>query len=260
MDSVPYPGMAEWPPMSPQRAVEFFWAKNGTGIDGWHWLIEWSTSSFYIKSMNPALEGAKVSIHGPDPKHPGKQHLRFDRESDPKLIEKAMEAGGRFLTDAEDGPTYFTGREVRKDAGHIVRFCVEREPFVGDAPPAGGSRWPKEKTKAGRVILPVPREGHVAYFDVYLSFDKPYWPDEERVRATQSGLGPITNALGMHLTLVSDTSVPNPELNPCGDLRGDAPVGECLRGLTVGVDGDGVLWLCEQLISPDIADAVPRHY
>lgn len=259
MDSVPYPGMTDWPPMSPQRAVEFLFAEDGTGIDGWHWLIEWSTSSFYIKSMNPALEGAKVSIHGPDARYPGEQHMRFDRESDPKLIESAVRAGGRFLTDAEDGPIYFSGRQVSEDAGHIVRFCAERKSFVGDAPPAGGSRWPKAKSTA-RAITPVPTEGHVTYLDVYLSFGDPYWPDEEGVRATQSGIGPVTNGSGMQLTLVVKDALREPELNPCSDWRGDTPVDQCLRGLVAGVDQAGVLWLDEQLIPFTVADSVPRHY
>lgn len=54
MNSVPYP-MANWPGMNQQHAIEFLAAEDGTGIDGWHWLIEWSTTSFYIKSLNPAL-------------------------------------------------------------------------------------------------------------------------------------------------------------------------------------------------------------
>jgi hypothetical protein len=41
--------------MDEHRAIEFFMATSGgTAIDSWHWLIEWSTTSFYVKSMNRA--------------------------------------------------------------------------------------------------------------------------------------------------------------------------------------------------------------
>ena len=75
------PSPPHYPGMDEHQAIEFFAATNdGTAIDGWHWLLEWSTTSFYIKSMNPAMQAAKVSIHGPDPKpqHRGKHRFRFD--------------------------------------------------------------------------------------------------------------------------------------------------------------------------------------
>jgi hypothetical protein len=247
VNSVPYPGMANWPGMNQQHAIEFLAAENGTGIDGWHWLIEWSTTSFYIKSLNPALEQAKVSLHGPDPKHPGKQHLRYGLESESKLVEKSERSGGRWVTDVRQLPAYFTGQQVNGDAAHVVRYCVEREAFVGDAPPAGGSRWPKAKATF-KAIIPGPKEGRVTYFDIYLSFGHPYWPDEEGVRRAQAGIGPITNAPGMHLTAVVKDRPAGDEPNPCGDFRGDTPVNQCFRGLATAVDESGVLWLCDKLI------------
>src|SRR6185437_11030359 len=85
-DDAPYPGGDGYPGMDEHRAIEFFAATNdGTAIDSWHWLIEWSTTSFYIKSMNPALQGTKVSIHGPDDRHPGLNHYRFDLIRTPEL-------------------------------------------------------------------------------------------------------------------------------------------------------------------------------
>jgi hypothetical protein len=233
--------------MSQQHAIEFLAAENGTGIDGWHWLIEWSTTSFYIKSMNRALEQAKVSLHGPDPKHPGKQHLRYGLESDTKLIDKSKRAGGRWVTDVSQLPAHFPGRQVNDHAAHVVRYCVEREAFVGDAPAAGGSKWPKAKATF-KAIVPVPKEGRVTHLDIYLSFGDPYWPDVAGVRAAQAGIGPITNAAGMHLTVVVADRSAAAEPNPCGDTRGDTPVDQCFRGLATAVDESGVLWLCDKLI------------
>ncbi|WP_155943416.1 hypothetical protein [Mycobacterium sp. UM_WGJ] len=241
------PGPKHWPGMDQQQAVEFFAAtQDGTAIDGWHWLIEWSTTSFYIKSLNPAMEQAKVSLHGPDPKHPGKQHLRFDLVSDAKLVEKSKRAGGRWL-DGSMLPAYFTGRQVRADAALVVRYAVEYDAFAVGDPPAGGSRWPKEKATF-KAVLPVPKEGHVIHVDIYLSVDQPYWPDEASLRDKQAGMGPITNGAGMHLTAIVVSRGGEEIPNPCGDTRGVAPVDQCFRGLAAGIDDDGVLWLCDKLI------------
>jgi len=253
MNPVPYPGMVDYPGMRPQHAIEFLVAEEGTGIDGWHWIIEWSTSSFYMKSLNPALRSAKVSLHGPDPKHPGKQHLRFDL-TEPGLVEKAERAGGRWATDTSGLPLYFRGRQVNDYAAHIVRYSAERDAFLKGAPPAGGSRGPRAKSTF-RAIVPVPKEDRVTYLDIYLSFGDPYWPDEAGVRAAQAGIGPITNGSGMNLTAVVRDWPAAREPGPCGDFRGETPRGDCLRGIAAAVDDTGLLWLCEKLLPTAMMDA-----
>ena len=53
-EDVLYPGLDE------HRAIEFLTATgDGTAIDGWHWLMETSTTSFYIKSMNQGVAGGQ---------------------------------------------------------------------------------------------------------------------------------------------------------------------------------------------------------
>jgi hypothetical protein len=234
-------------------SVEFLIAEEGTGIDGFHWIIEWSTSSFYIKSLNPALQSAKVSLHGPDPKHPGKQHLRFGLESKSELVEKATSAGGRWTTDTDTLPFYFSGRQVNDYAAHIVRYCAERDAFVEGAPPAGGSRGPRAKSTF-RAIVPVPKKDRVTHIDIYLSFADPYWPDEAGVRAAQAGIGPITNASGMSLTAVVRDWPATREPDPFGDVRGETPVTQCLRGIAAAVDETSLLWLCEKLLPTAMVD------
>lgn len=249
-DKVPYPGWDGFPGMDPQNAIEFFMATNdGTAIDSWHWLIEWSTTSFYIKSMNPALQGTKVSIHGPDPKHPGKQHFRFDLErTNPDLNDKAKKAGGRWVTDASQLPREFGGRQINDHVRLIVRFSAGPDVFLPGAPPAGGSKWPKKKATM-KGVVPVPAEGRVIHIDVFLSDNgHPYWPDEAAIRAARAGLGYITNSLGWQLSAVVHDRPIAKEPDPCGDFRGEIPVDRCSRGIAVTVDDTGLLWLCEKLI------------
>ena len=77
--------------MQQQHAIEFFFLAKATSLWEFHWLIEWSTSSFYVKCLHPRLQSAKVSLHGPDPKHPGKQHLRFDLVEHAGLIQRSRD-------------------------------------------------------------------------------------------------------------------------------------------------------------------------
>ena len=233
--------------MDEHRAIEFFAATNdGTAIDSWHWLLEWTTTSFYVKSMNPAMQAAKVSIHGPDPRHPGKHHFRFGLVHANQ--DRAAKAGARWLTDPSHLPVTFTGKPVNEDTVLLLRCCAGHDAFTAGAPPAGGSNWPKEKATM-RGLLPVPLEGRVTHTDVFLSYTGgPFWPDEAAVRAARAGLGFMKNSLDWCLSIVNYTRPDTDENNPCHDFRGQTPVDQCARGLAIGVDESGFLWLCETLV------------
>jgi hypothetical protein len=118
--------------MQQQHAIEFFFIEKATALWGFHWLIEWSTSSFYIKCLHPGFQSAKVSLHGPDPKHPGRQHLRFDLDK-PEMVDRATRAGGCWSSGSDPLPYYFTGRQVSDHAAHIVRFSAEWDTFIKGA-------------------------------------------------------------------------------------------------------------------------------
>ena len=233
--------------MQQQHAIEFFFLAEATSLWGFHWLIEWSTSSFYVKCLHPGLQSAKVSLHGPDPKHPGKQHLRFDLDK-PSVVQKAEKAGGRWSDRSDKLPYFFSGRQVSDHAAHIIRFSAEWDTFLKGAPGPGNSRGPRQKSTF-KAVVPSPEKDHATtHVDVYLSFGDPYWPDEEGARAAEAGMGPITNAIGMHLTAVIVHRRVISQPDPWGDVRGDTPLDECSRGMAAAVDETGLLWLCEKLI------------
>lgn len=248
-EDVPYPGLDE------HRAIEFLWAtNNGTAIDSWHWLIEFTTTSFYIKSMNRALQSMKVSLHGPDERHAGMEHFRFDviRTSDMEVHQRAADRsardGGRWLTDTIQLPHHFEGQQINDHVKLITRFSAGTDVFLAGAPPAGGSDWPKEKATM-RGMVPVPARGHVTHVDIFLSDDgQPYWPNADHVRATRSGMGYIRNSLNWCLSAVVFDRPVGYLPDPCGDLRGGVPVNQCHRGLAAMVDETSLLWLCEKLI------------
>lgn len=257
-DEVPYPGWDGFPGMNEQRAIEWFMATNdGTAIDSWHWLIEWSTTSFYVKSLNRALQATKVSIHGPDPRHPGEEHFRFDLirtpelEIDQRSAKRSARDGGRWLTDTSQLPHQFEGRQINDHVRLIVRFSTGPDTFLPGAPPAGGSDLPKEKATM-KGVVPVPVKGRVRHIDVFLSDNgDPYWPDADKVRATRSGLGFIRNSLDWCLSAVVFDRPIDQEPDPCGDFRDEAAIDQCYRGMAATVDETGLLWLCEKLIPRD---------
>ena len=232
--------------MQQQNAIEFFFIEEATSLWGFHWLIEWSTSSFYIKCLHTGLQSAKVSLHGPDPNHPGRQHLRFDLDHT-DVVEKATRVGGRWSSGSDPLPYYFTGRQVNDHAAHIVRFSAEWDTFVKGAPGPGNSRGPRQKSTF-RALVGAPEKDHVAHVDVYLSFEEPYWPDEASARATRAGMGPITNAIGMSLTAVSVKRPVTLQPDPYGDVRGATPLDQCVRGVAAVVDETSLLWLCEKVV------------
>lgn len=232
--------------MQQQHAIEFFFIAEASSLWGFHWLIEWSTSSFYVKCLHPAMQSAKVSLHGPDPKHPGKQHLRFDLDH-ADVLEKATKAGSHWSSGSGRLPFYFGGRQVNDHAAHIVRFSAEWNTFIKGAPGPGNSRGPREKSTF-RALVRAPERDHVSHVDLYLSTGDPYWPDEEAARAARAGMGPITNSIGMNLTAITVQRPVTLEPDPHGDLRSDTPLDQCTRGMAAAVDETGLLWLCEKLI------------
>jgi hypothetical protein len=248
--TTPHPGMQQ------QHAIEFFFIEEATALWGFHWLIEWSTTSFYIKCLHPGLQLAKVSLHGPDPRHPGRQHLRFDLDK-PELVDKATNAGGRWSPGSDPLPFYFSGRQVNDHAAHIVRFSAGWDTFIKGAPGPGGSKGPRQKSTF-RALVGAPEKDHVKHVDVYLSLAEPYWPDEERARAADAGMGPITNDIGMNLTAVVVQRPVTLQPEPPGDLRGDTPLEQCTRGMSASVDGTGLLWLCEKVMPRSEFDS-PGH-
>jgi hypothetical protein len=232
--------------MQQQHAMEFFFLAEATSLWGFHWLIEWSTTSFYIKCLHPGLQAAKVSLHGPDPRHPGRQHLRFDLEREQTLVDRAIRAGGRWSANSDPLPYYFTGRQVNDHAALIVRFSGGWDTFVEGAPGPGNSRGPRQKSTF-RALIPAPDTDHVTHVDVYLSIADPYWPDEAGARDAQAGMGPLTNSIGMNLTAVAVRRPVTLEPDPVGDLRGDTPLDQCTRSLCAVVDETSLLWLCEKV-------------
>jgi hypothetical protein len=231
--------------MSGEHAIVFATLDRAAKVWGYGWLLEWSTSSFYVKSTYRPLQLMKVSIHDEDPKHLGKQHFRLDFDhSDPAT--KAANAGGSWTAVGAQLPLYFNGHQLNKRAKHIIRFSVESDMFAPGTPSA-----PTPPTKAKATLhaaLASPAPGKVSHVDVFVSSVRPYWPNEKKVRANDAGMGPIANSSGLYLTAVNYHEPAAKYPDPFGDVRGGVPMSQCVRGIGNLVDPAGFLWFCEKMI------------
>jgi hypothetical protein len=245
--------------MNGEDAILFSVMDRAARIYSYSWLIEWSTSSFYVKSTYEPLQLMKVSIHGSDPKHLNKQHFRLDFDHKQPAT-KAAHAGGAWTEDGVELPLYFNGRQVTKRAKHIVRFAVGSEMFATGTPSAP---VPNRKAKATlHASLSAPQPGKVVHLDLFLSSVRPYWPTEKKVRAHDAGMGPIANSAGLYLTAVNYQEPASKEPDPFGDIRGGEPIDQCVRAIGETVDPAGFLWVCEKMIprskfAPPLPPRVP---
>jgi hypothetical protein len=231
--------------MNNEDAIVFSIVDPVAKIAGYTWLIEWTATSFYIKSTYKPLQMAKISLHGPDPKHIGKQHFRLDFDH-PGPAAKAVNAGGGWSTDALQLPLYFKGRQVNKRTVHIVRFSAESGMYEKCIPTAPN---PVVKQKATlHAIVAAPPPGKVTHVDVFLSNVRPYWENETKARKLDAGMGPIVNSAGMFLTAINYQRPASDQPDPFGDIRGGVPLDQCVRGIAQRLDPSGFLWVCEKMI------------
>jgi hypothetical protein len=227
-----------------------------TGVIGYTWLIESHRTSFYIKSMYTPLQTLKVSIHGPDPNHIGKQHFRvgFTRS---KEVQKAIAAGGGWAPFGNPLPWYFDGRLVNKRTVHLARFSFDHNIFRTGIP-----RGPNPQTKLKatlRAKVAAPPEGSVTHVDLYLSRVRPFWQNKEmEIWRRNAGMGPLINDAGMYLTgiVAQRPAAQNPD--PFGDTCEGLPDEHLVRGVATAVDTTGLLWMCEKMMPKSkLSDTLP---
>jgi hypothetical protein len=110
-------------------------------------------------------------------------------------------AGGGWSTNALQLPLYFDGRRVNKRTLHIVRFSAKADMYAKGIPSAPNPPVKQKATLHAAVAAPPP--GKVTHVDLFLSTVRPYWPNENKTRAQDAGMGPIVNSAGLYLTAVN---------------------------------------------------------
>jgi hypothetical protein len=243
--------------MDGQNAFVFCVHDKQTGVVGYTWYIESHRTSFYIKSTMKALQTVKVSVHGPDPNHIGKQHFRLDW-TNPKEAQKAINAGGGWFADGAPLPFEFKGRPVNKRTVHLARFSFESNMFR-----KGMQRGPDPVTMSKATLhgrIDAPPDGRVTHVELYLSRVRPFWRNskELEIRAANAGIGPLTNDAGMFLTgIVDRLDAATAQRDPFGDVSEGLPSDQLTRGVAAAVDQTGLLWICEKMMPRSKVKSTP---
>jgi hypothetical protein len=232
--------------MDGEDAIVFCILDRETGVCGYTWFIESHRTSFYIKSTYRPLQTMKVSIHGPDANHIGRQHFRFDFTS-PREAQRAINAGGGWAPFGDPMPWYFTGRPVNKRTVHLARFSAERSMFR-----RGMQRGPDPESKSKatlNAVVGAPLEGSVTHVDLYLSKVRPFWQNREmKIRADNAGMGPLVKDADMYLTAIIAQRGETENPDPFGDVSEGLPADQLVRGVATAVDDTSLLWMCEKMM------------
>lgn len=101
-------------------------------------------------------------------------------------------------------------------------------------------------------------DNEAADVDVVVSYDRPYWPDEDGAKRVKAQLGPLRNAPGMWLTATTYCRSQLRHPTPDRILAG-RPVAEetptRITGCGLGADNSvDIYWLVESITSLEIID------
>lgn len=164
------------------------------------WRLTAKNSDFYIDPLGEAGKALHLSAHGPNDRFPDRHrfHMRMDRK-------KAAQVGdqGHFLRHSiprKGLPR--DGEEVAAGAFRVARirwsWVLQRSRFrsaavSGPAPELSGHQSGR---RMGKLLGP----NDAADLDLFVSYDRPFWPDEQGSLRDNARLGPLRNAAGLWLT------------------------------------------------------------
>lgn len=208
------------------------------------WRIWPGGTSFYVKSTYAEFSNMKISLHGPDPKHPGPV-LKFGHDSNAPPTRSGF-VGLSTL------PVSFRGKtsKVERDVRHVMRFRHDWTMFHPDVPPAPTPKPLKKPDTTQAGVCPPPAQMWAVDIDLFLCEHAPAWPNEKQAREDNATLGPIQNSAGQFLTGVVSHN-PALETTPeCVTAPKPAKGDRILRGLGIGVHRE-ILWINEVKLGHD---------
>lgn len=209
---------------------------------GLTWRVWSAGTSFYIKTREPGLAESKVSLHGPDPRH-ARPGFKFGRDT--SVVGRPAAA----VNTGDPLPWWFPGKDDANNLTHAIRICVPADTLVGGTPNGGEPGTVRSRMFAG--LLEAPPAGSSAMLDLYVSPGPPEFPNHQQLDQLHALHGPVVNTAGQYLSGVTRI-VPDDRLD-LSHLQRDTPEPEspadAARGVQVAIDGDGVLWLVERVLS-----------
>lgn len=233
--------------MGNQPAIHLVVRNAIIGVTSYAWRMWWHGSSFYLSPTLAYLSGIKVSLHGPDARHPTSG---FKIAVDNQAMRRAVAAGCAYHV-PDDG-VWFEGRPMVAGVRHVTTLRWTPGLFHAGCPSAPVPKAPRANS-VGR-LLAAPDEGYATDVDIYVCRRRPWWPNEGKAILDNARLGPITNASGHSLTAVSVRRRLSVKQTPeAAKLVPPRSRGDKVRAIGSGVD-ERLLWIVEQWTSRERID------
>jgi hypothetical protein len=232
---------------SEQDAIYITVGRAGEAVRGFTWRIWARSTSFYLKSRAPGMNHLKLSLHGIDPRHEGKEGFKIGMDPEP-AFQQAVDEGRVAALRTGSWPIWFPGQRLNNDSTLVgrLRWTWDACTRLGPAPHPG-----ELKKGAAGLVAPLPPEpGDAVDVDLILSQGKPYWPSEKKARQDNACLGPLRNTAGDWLTgvvvkrLAYQYAPPETAIGPRPKNSSDE-----IRAVSAAIDETGFLWLIEQRMS-----------
>jgi len=213
-----------------------------TKVNSYAWKIWWHKISFYVVPTYAPLSGVKVSLHGPDDRHP---QPGFRIDIDRNAMRQAKVAGG--IAHGPKGGVWFSGREMVPGVRHVITLRWTTGLFKKGVPSGPSPDVPRVVDSS--LVVAAPVQGFASDVDVYVCQGRPWWREEAQARRDNACIGPLKNDGSEYLTAVSVrrrlAALPTP---PNVRLASPETKGDKVRAIGSGVH-DEVLFLVEQWTS-----------
>lgn len=221
------------------------------------WRITGKSADFYLDASGPTGETMHVSLHGP--RGAFKDH-RFHIKIDRKAVKTAREAGHFVAHQVPARGRQFSGRRVADNAYHVARlrwrWHLQRPRYRSAA--IFGAAPDITDGQTGRKMATIVAPNSAWDVDIYMAYDKPYWPWQLTESYGDPRMGPVKNDVGMWLTAISvhraETLDPSPpELVPRLPRLHETPNRLTCGGL--GPRGeDDLYWFVETITARELID------
>jgi hypothetical protein len=166
------------------------------------WRITSKKTDFYLDTVGPTGDAMHVSLHGPHGEFDTHRfHIKIDRRA-----AKDAKASGHFVEHQIPARgKQFTGQQVADRAyqvarlrwrWHLQRPRYRKEVVFGDAPEIGDGQ-------SGRKLGTILEPNSAWDVDLYIAYDRPYWPMQLGTSRGDPRLGPVQNESGLWLSAAS---------------------------------------------------------
>ena len=247
------PKTEEWPIyFLPARKM-----KNGRYISGHTWRAAARSTSFYLKTRH-LMQDWKISLHGPDERHPNGPLFKIGPDSSFTPSDKNRGSITTRWGDVTGDQLRFYGEQVSPTARRVMRLRWSWELFQDGAYTEDASK-PVGHKHHGAKILTAPAAPNALDVDFFLSDYQPYWPNEREVRRKDAGLGPLRNTANQYLTAVvmHNSLLRNPSPEPDEKPFQLPPrISQRVRGFNSVIHPDGYLHHEEVWMPRDYIEAL----